>query len=162
MAQHIRKLVRVVCLILTQPQHYDTKLRAVRNTWLKHCDGVVYMTTQNGANAQLLDNVPQRQFRIVTSYGENFTVLEANSARNSYTLAAVVELPGAEGYLRLWEKTKLSFYYLYKYHMEKFDYFFKCDDDTFAMVDNIKMFLGYRTFPNFLQQHFAQYTVHVS
>lgn len=37
---------RIMCWIMTNPANHDTKAVAVRDTWGRHCDKLVFMTTQ--------------------------------------------------------------------------------------------------------------------
>ena len=48
---------------------------------------------------------------------------------------------GKPGWNRLWSKTRDSFVYLHDNHLQQFDWFYKADDNTFLLVENLKWFL---------------------
>lgn len=52
-----------------------------------------------------------------------------------------IALPVAEGRNNLWAKTKAAFRYVYENHMDDADWFFKADDDTYAIVENLRFLL---------------------
>ncbi|KAG7162042.1 Glycoprotein-N-acetylgalactosamine 3-beta-galactosyltransferase 1-like 5, partial [Homarus americanus] len=52
-----------------------------------------------------------------------------------------VQLKVKEGYNNLWGKTRASLKYLYHNHLDDAEWFYKADDDTFAIVENLKHML---------------------
>lgn len=46
------------------------------------------------------------------------------------------------GYEHLWLKTRAAFRYIYENHLNDADWFFKGDDDTYLIMENLKHFLS--------------------
>ncbi|KAF5394517.1 hypothetical protein PHET_11292, partial [Paragonimus heterotremus] len=85
------------------------------------------------------------------------------SSEHSSDLPSVAAVSG-EGRHLLWNKTKFALTYLYKHFGDKYDYFYKADDDTYAFVDNLKRLLLERFNPEtpvlIGQTHFMEYPLH--
>ena len=54
-----------------------------------------------------------------------------------------IALPGVEeGHAKLWPKTQKAFQYVWEHHRDDADWFFKADDDTYVLTDNLRSFLS--------------------
>ncbi|OQV17719.1 Glycoprotein-N-acetylgalactosamine 3-beta-galactosyltransferase 1 [Hypsibius exemplaris] len=63
------------------------------------------------------------------------------STEDEPTLPAINASVG-EGRDKLWGKTKFGFRYAYKSSLAKYDWFMKADDDTYVIVENLRLLLS--------------------
>ncbi|KAH7959039.1 hypothetical protein HPB49_007417 [Dermacentor silvarum] len=103
----LRRRVRLLCWVLTNPNNTVTRARHVAATWGRRCDRLLFMTTTRSLEEELRPSV-------------------------------VLNLSVAERRNALWAKTKASLIELYSGHLSDYDWFYKADDDTYAIVENLR------------------------
>ncbi|OCT92885.1 hypothetical protein XELAEV_18015951mg [Xenopus laevis] len=91
---------------MTAPSHLQTKTIHVKNSWTRHCNVVLFMSS-------ITDN----QF-------------------------PAIGLGTGEGRDKLYWKTIRAFHYVHKYYLNETEWFFKADDDTFVIMDNLRWMLS--------------------
>uniref|UniRef100_A0AAR5Q1J1 N-acetylgalactosaminide beta-1,3-galactosyltransferase n=1 Tax=Dendroctonus ponderosae TaxID=77166 RepID=A0AAR5Q1J1_DENPD len=97
----------------------------VKATWGKRCNKIIFMSSAEGLND---DCYHDREF---------FNVfLEP--------LLPTVVLPVTENRENLWGKAKEALKYLYRNYYHEYDWFFKADDDTYAVMENLRYLLYYK------------------
>ncbi|KAH8418775.1 hypothetical protein KR222_002162 [Zaprionus bogoriensis] len=90
---------------------------------------------------------PHQYEKVVRSirqtWGRRCNKLIVFSSRRQASVPGVhtVALNISEGYNLLWGKTKAAFRHVYKHHLHEADWFFKADDDTYAIIDNMRHLL---------------------
>ncbi|XP_077977205.1 glycoprotein-N-acetylgalactosamine 3-beta-galactosyltransferase 1-like [Glandiceps talaboti] len=97
--------VRILCFVTTSPKTAPTRLQAVKDTWSKRCDKMLFFSSVNDSKQ------------------------------------SIIGLTVTEGYQQLWGKTKAAFMYIYQYHLDDADWFLKADDDTYVVLDNLRLML---------------------
>ncbi|KAH8323392.1 hypothetical protein KR067_007195, partial [Drosophila pandora] len=104
-AEQLKKEVRILCWVMTNPTNHKKKARHVKRTWGKRCNTLLFMSS--GHDNEL----------------------------------PTVQLDVGEGRENLWAKVKAAFTYVYQHHYNDADWFYKADDDTYAVIENMRYML---------------------
>ncbi|XP_060660114.1 glycoprotein-N-acetylgalactosamine 3-beta-galactosyltransferase 1-like [Drosophila nasuta] len=104
-ADQLKKEVRILCWVMTNPNNHKKKARHVKKTWGKRCNILLFMSSGED------DELP------------------------------TVKLDVGEGRENLWRKVKEAFKYVYAHHYNDADWFYKADDDTYAVIENLRYML---------------------
>ncbi|XP_016954658.1 uncharacterized protein LOC108027652 [Drosophila biarmipes] len=108
LARYMYRSVRIICLVISWPKKYMSAVKAVSETWGRHCNRVVYY---GGSSRTTLDGVE------------------------------IVGLNVSDTRSNLWGKTKAAFQHAYENYGQEADWFFKADDDTYAVLENMRQLL---------------------
>ena len=112
-------LIRICCLILTNPNELFTRARAVHETWGPRCD---------------------RHFFIIEDFKQNnFTSEQTHFIQQLPILSAGNMSYGRE---HLTEKVNNAFLSVHQHYLNDFDWFVKADDDTYIVLNNLRAFLA--------------------
>lgn len=99
--------VRVLSWVLTSPSNFQTKAKAVKETWGKRSNKILFMSSEEDPSLP------------------------------------AIKLPNVkEGRDELWGKTREAFRYIWENHRDEYDWFYKADDDTYAIMENMRYFLS--------------------
>ncbi|XP_017047698.1 glycoprotein-N-acetylgalactosamine 3-beta-galactosyltransferase 1 [Drosophila ficusphila] len=104
-AEQLKREVRILCWVMTNPTNHKKKARHVKRTWGKRCNILLFMSS--GEDEEL----------------------------------PTVRLNVGEGRENLWAKVKAAFTYVYHHHYNDADFFYKADDDTYAVIENMRYML---------------------
>ncbi|XP_050301335.1 glycoprotein-N-acetylgalactosamine 3-beta-galactosyltransferase 1-like isoform X2 [Anthonomus grandis grandis] len=84
-----------------------------------------------------------RAIHVKATWGKRCDKLIFMSTVDDPSLPSVA-LPVIEDRPHLWGKTKRAMQYVYENYYDKYDWFFKADDDTYTVMENLKYLLYYK------------------
>ena len=116
-------------MILTSKKSIKTKGRTVVNAWAKKCDNYKLVALVTNTDESHINN-------------SNNIITNTNNIRTE--IDDVLQPPGLaiDAYSKLTDKVFLTFMYLQRKFLNKYDWFLKADDDTFIFVDHLREFLS--------------------
>lgn len=112
------KPVRICCLILTSPDYFHNRTRAVHETWASRCDRHFFIAAP--ATKPMTDEQKQIELKIPIA-----PIYFNESGRKNLT-----------------QRTFLAFHFAYENYFQDFEWFVKADDDTYIIVENLRDFLS--------------------
>jgi glycoprotein-N-acetylgalactosamine 3-beta-galactosyltransferase len=111
---------KVFCIILTRAENLHRKASATYDTWAHKCDNHRYITLIREQQSSPV----RAEFRL----------------ENSLILLKPEKLI-REDYKRLTDKVFAAYEDVFR-HQSQYDWYLKCDDDTFIFMDNLRSFLS--------------------
>lgn len=118
----------IFCIILTQPANFLTKTLAVNKTWAPECD-----------NYRFISTIPDIYLK-----SSSPSILVSNSSSDTNHPFPILQPHGYTkelAYKNLTAKVYASFIAVYE-RFPNYDWYLKADDDTFVIVDNLRLFLA--------------------
>nr|XP_045591743.1 glycoprotein-N-acetylgalactosamine 3-beta-galactosyltransferase 1-like [Procambarus clarkii] len=96
---------------------------------------------------------------VKATWGARCDKLIFMSSKND-TQLGTIDLGLGEGRNVLWGKTKAAFTYVYNNYLTQYDWFFKADDDTYAIMENMRYMLSLYdpNFPIYFGSRFRKFT----
>ncbi|XP_066959955.1 glycoprotein-N-acetylgalactosamine 3-beta-galactosyltransferase 1-like isoform X4 [Macrobrachium rosenbergii] len=76
------------------------------------------------------------------------------------SVLGAIDLGAGDGRDVLWGKTKRAYKYVYDHHLNEYDWFFKGDDDTYVLMENMRYMLAAYdpTFPIYFGSRFKKFS----
>ncbi|KAF1780177.1 Fringe-like [Phytophthora cactorum] len=107
---------RILCFAVSYSAQHQTRVRAVAETWGQRCDKLLFFSNMSDTIIVAADTPAERRFD-------------------------VVQLDIIADHAHLWLRTRAALKYLYDNFRHDYDWFYKCDDDTYAIVENMRAYL---------------------
>ncbi|TDH71944.1 hypothetical protein CCR75_003413 [Bremia lactucae] len=107
---------RVLCFAVTYSSQHHTRVQAVAETWGQRCDKLLFFSNMSDTIIVGANTSRERHFDIV-----HFDIIADHK--------------------HLWLRTRAALKYLYDHFRHEFDWFYKCDDDTYVIVENLRSYL---------------------
>lgn len=114
MIKQLTNEIRLLCWVMHDGKVPDRRV-AIMETWGRRCNRIIFVI----GNPYVKETV---------------TIPLAKNAE-------LVTFKFDDHYKFLWLKTKLAFQYIVKFYKNDFDWVLKVDDDSFVVVENLKIFL---------------------
>ncbi|KAK3893063.1 hypothetical protein Pcinc_003109 [Petrolisthes cinctipes] len=101
----------------------------------------------------------KKAVHVKATWGKRCNKLIFMSSQNDTKLGAI-DLGVGDGRDMLWAKTKAAFKYVYDHHINDYHWFFKADDDTFAIMENMRYMLSAydASYPIYFGSRFKKFT----
>ncbi|KAG6619567.1 Glycoprotein-N-acetylgalactosamine 3-beta-galactosyltransferase [Phytophthora cinnamomi] len=107
---------RILCFAVSYSAQHQTRVRAVAETWGQRCDQLLFFSNMS----------------------DTIIVGAGTPAERRYQ---VVQLDIIADHAHLWLRTRAALKYLHTYFRHDYDWFYKCDDDTYAIIENMRKYL---------------------
>ncbi|CEG46984.1 glycoprotein-n-acetylgalactosamine 3-beta [Plasmopara halstedii] len=108
---------RILCFAITYSVQHSTRVQAVADTWGQRCNYLIFFSNMSDAIIVGANTSAERQFD-------------------------VVQLDIIADHAHLWLRTRAALKYIHNHFRHDYDWFYKCDDDTYVIVENLRAYLN--------------------
>ena len=113
---------------LADPPSHSTKALAVKRTWARHCDGLLFVSSKRNDSLPALDFADGKDGR-----GVLWTKIR-RALVHLYKLAGLLN-----GQLRHRVNSEKGGF---RHHLKAYDWFYRADDDTYVVMDRLRRLLA--------------------
>ena len=136
------KEISIFCIVLTEKDKLDTVASFMHEAWVHKCTNHLFLT-QIPDNERLNSNIDGQEISYEYKI-ENLDNHKYGDFAAKFTHMNLLQPPNLveEKYDYLSKKLLSAFKYIYMQHEENlYDWYLKCDHDTFVHMDNLNKFL---------------------
>ena len=134
--------ISIFCIILTHSGSLDFKAPVTYEAWLNKCDDYRFLTLlPNNLNKSIIESPYEVKYKYNLSESAKDDAF-FNDYKQKFEYIKLLKPPGLvnDVYDKLTDKIYLGYKHIFK-NYGNYDWYLKCDDDTFVYYDNLLRFL---------------------
>jgi hypothetical protein len=134
--------IRIFCIVLTQSASLDFKAPVTYEAWLNKCDDYRFLTLLPSDLTNIIKEDPNEVKYKYNLSNSAQAVPYFKQYKQKYEYIKLLKPPGLvkDVYDKITDKIYLGYKYIFK-NYGSYDWYLKCDDDTFVYYENLLRFL---------------------
>ncbi|CAK9302461.1 unnamed protein product [Gordionus sp. m RMFG-2023] len=130
---------KILCWVLTNPANLRTRTVYVKRSWGPRCDLTLYLSTFSDPDFPTIGLLDRNQTSSIDADTKKKDGKKSGSTKGKNSKSGkgkIVESKQLNS-----EKARMAWTYIYENHYKDFDFFYKTDDDTYVIVENLRDYL---------------------